>query len=335
MSAYPPGLGTDQQASQATAAMRQEPWYQQLLTSWGIDPSRVDANGNPTTKLSDDQRTELMKTALAHGIGFNNKYDGIDENGQIIEEHHKLRNGLIAAAIGGAALTGFGAAGIGPLSGAFGAGAGAGAGAGSAVGAGTGAGTLASTTIGSGFIPAITGGTGLAGTLGGTTAALAGGGSALTKIGGLLGAAGKGIGDATTAAGNNDLNQEDRGLQAAGIDINGQRAYTDEALGVSKQNAALKLQHTREQLMAEKAAHPSVSPFNITGGPKYSPEYLSTLQQIAQTNPEFLTAPTPYTPITPSGAQKATGTTPSTLSKIGNILSPALTVAPKIASLFA
>jgi hypothetical protein len=81
------------------------------------------ANGNNRTKLSDDQRTQLMQTAIAKGIGFNHKYDGIDENGQIIEEHHKLRNGLIAAAIGGAAATGFGAAGIGPLSGMFGAGA--------------------------------------------------------------------------------------------------------------------------------------------------------------------------------------------------------------------
>jgi hypothetical protein len=114
----PPGIGNPQQAMQATAFIRSEPWYLQWIASLG---KRPDANGN--VKLSDSERDQLRDMAVAHGIGLNNKFDGIDENGQIVEEHHKLRNGLIAAGIGAAALSGFGAAGIGPLSGMFGAGA--------------------------------------------------------------------------------------------------------------------------------------------------------------------------------------------------------------------
>lgn len=116
MAAYPPGLGNDQQAMQATAAMRQEPWYQAMMKSWGLDP-RGDANGN--VKLNEEQRQALRYAAEQHGIGFNNKFDEVDENGQIIEGHHKLKKLAIGAAIGGLALTGLGAAGIGPLAGAM------------------------------------------------------------------------------------------------------------------------------------------------------------------------------------------------------------------------
>lgn len=117
-SLLPPGLGNDQQASQATAAMRQSPWYQQQMQQWGN--TATDANGNPTNKLTDSQQQDLYNLALKNGIGLNNKYDQVDENGQISEAHHKLRDALIGAGIGAAALSGFGAAGIGPLSGLFG-----------------------------------------------------------------------------------------------------------------------------------------------------------------------------------------------------------------------
>lgn len=121
--ALPPGIGNDQQAQQATAFMRQQPWYAQLLQSWGKNPAG-DTNGNPE-KLSDDQQQQLLQTAQANGIGISDKYQ-IDENGQIAEKpSHLLRNIAIGAGIGGLALTGFGAAGIGPLAGAFGAGTGA------------------------------------------------------------------------------------------------------------------------------------------------------------------------------------------------------------------
>lgn len=114
---YPAGIGNAAQAMQATAAMRQEPWYQQLLASWGLDP-RGDANGN--VSLNEDQQQQLLDQARAHGIGISDNYL-IDQNGQIAEQpSHLWRDIGIGAGIGGLALTGLGAAGIGPLSGLLG-----------------------------------------------------------------------------------------------------------------------------------------------------------------------------------------------------------------------
>lgn len=119
----PPGIGNDQQAQQATAFIREQPWYAQLLQSWGMDP-KGDANGNPQ-KLSEGQQAQLLTTAQQHGIGISDKYH-IDENGQIAAvPSHVWRNIGIGAAVAGLALTGLGAAGIGPLAGAFGGAAGA------------------------------------------------------------------------------------------------------------------------------------------------------------------------------------------------------------------
>lgn len=116
-SLLPKGLGTDQDATQATAAMRQSPWYQDWAKKNNLQ-FQGDQYGN--ARLNDDQQQQLYDLALKNGIGLNDKYDQIDENGQISEAHHKLRNTLIGLAIGGAAATGLGAAGIGPLSGIFG-----------------------------------------------------------------------------------------------------------------------------------------------------------------------------------------------------------------------
>lgn len=187
----PPGIGTDQQALQATAFVREQPWYMDWLAQRGIKQGP-----NQQVKLTDDQALELNQLIRAHGVGMNTRYDGIDENGMIVEEHHKLKKAAIAAAIGGLALTGFGAAGIGPLAGTLGGASAAGAAGGAAaatipttagiasatalglpvtaglgsagaIGAGAagaaGAGTLASTQLGTGAIGPVSGGTGLAG----------------------------------------------------------------------------------------------------------------------------------------------------------------------------
>ncbi len=320
----PAGIGNEQQASQATAFMRSQPWYQELVSSWGLDPNDTDQNGNLTTKLTDEQQQQLIAAARDNGIGISDSYS-IDENGQIAKpDSHMLRNIAIAAGIAGLALTGFGAAGIGPLGGVLG-GAGGAAEAGglasSSVLGGTGAGGAAGVAGGAGTLASVAGGASTLGTLG--------------KFNNLLGDVGKGIGAATTAAGQNNLNQEELGLRAAGTDITGQQAFTNEEVAVNKENAAMENQHLKDQYMLEKANHPSVSPFNITGGPKYSPEYVSTLQQIAQTNPELLKMPAPYKPIGANGLQAATGTTPSTLQKIGQVASPALTALPSVLKMFA
>lgn len=326
----PAGIGNSQQAMQATGFIREQPWYQELVRSWGLDP-KGDENGN--VRLTEDQQQAVLKAAQDHGIGISEDSYHIDENGQIAKnDSHWVRNALIGAGIGAAALTGFGAAGIGPLSGLFGAGAGSAAAASPFAIPAT-EGIASATSLG---LP-VTAGLGTAGTVagaaGGAGAALKGA-SSLSKIGDLLDAGGKAVGAVTQAAGQNNLNQEQLGLQAANTDISGQHANVDEQIGVSNANAKLKAQDLKNQFMLDRASHPSVSPFNVTGGPKYSPEYLSSLQQIAAQHPDLLTKPAPYKPITPSGLQKATGTEPSTMQKIGEILSPAMSVAPKLVKLF-
>lgn len=208
----PAGIGTPEEATQATAWVRQQPWYKDWMQQNGV------AEGpNQQVKLNDNQRASLMATMLQNGIGLNSKYDMVDENGMINEEHHKLKKVAIAAAIAGLAVTGLGAAGIGPLAGALGGtigGAGMTAegvelGGGLAPAIGAGAGTaalsagavapLASTAIGTGFIPAIAGGTGLASgaaAAGGTASALTAG----SKIASLIGQAGK-VGNALSNSG--------------------------------------------------------------------------------------------------------------------------------------
>lgn len=206
--ALPPGIGNAQQAQQATAFMRAQPWYQQLVSSWGLNPAG-DANGNPG-RLSDAQQQQLLSTAQQHGIGISDSYQ-IDPNGQIAQKpSHLLRNIGLGVGAGALALTGIGAAGIGPLAGLFGGAAGAGS---AAAGAGGLAadGTLASSTIGSGFIPAIAGGTGSAVGAGAGGAGILG---TAAKFAGIsdpsnplsyLGVAGK-IGDALGAAGQGAAN---------------------------------------------------------------------------------------------------------------------------------
>lgn len=144
---YPAGIGNPQQAMQATAAMRQEPWYQQWLASKGI--IGTDANGNPTRPLTDSEQSDLLDLARQHGIGISDSYQ-IDPNGQIAEiPSHLWRDIGIGAGIGGLALTGLGAAGIGPLSGLL-------SGASSVAGAGAGLGGVesgAAAGLGSAALP--------------------------------------------------------------------------------------------------------------------------------------------------------------------------------------
>lgn len=99
----PPGIGNPQQALQATAFLREQPWYQQQLRTWGYDPSRIDSNGNLAgVKFTDAQKDQLLNLARQKGIGISDRYR-IDENGQIAEDDsHWLRNTLIGAGLVGA-----------------------------------------------------------------------------------------------------------------------------------------------------------------------------------------------------------------------------------------
>lgn len=269
----PSGIGNPQQAQQATAFMRQQPWYGQLVSSWGFDPSKTDANGNLTdprtgqsVKLSDQQQQQLIATARANGIGISNSYN-IDENGQIAKpDSHMLRNIAIAAAIGASLFIPGVTEAIGS---AFGAGGGAAAGADAATGLAA-DGTLASTTIGSGFIPAIAGGTGAdiagltaAGTAAaGTTSALATG-SKLASLATGLGKVGNALNPANTG-GPNSTSARGSAYAAEAAQLATNRAITAKT---DQAGPAADAQAFKNQMRAALVARmdPNAAPLSLGG----------------------------------------------------------------------
>lgn len=147
--------------------MRSQPWWQNIKAQGG--------NGD----ISDQQQKAIVQAAQANGISVPKDFH-IDEAGNFNQKSRVKRNLIIGAAIGGAALTG-GLA----LSGAF-AGSG-GAAIGGAAGTTGAGGTLGATTIGTGFLPAIAGGTGISsaglGAGAGAAASAAGAGSKFAGLG--------------------------------------------------------------------------------------------------------------------------------------------------------
>jgi hypothetical protein len=175
--------------------LRQQEWYQQIRSRFG------------TGDLSDAQQAQLEQAMRANGVPLAKDFH-IDEGGNINQKSRTRRNLAIAGIIGGAALTGGGLMGVGPLAGLGGGGAAAGGVAGSApvLGGGT---TLAANLGGASALPALTGagvaagaGAAAAPALGGgtTLAANLGGASALPSMGGA--AAAPALGGGTTLAAN-------------------------------------------------------------------------------------------------------------------------------------
>lgn len=144
MATTPPplGYGTRGEApiDSVNQWMRGQPWYQQLLASWGQSPSNVH--------LNDGQKQQIIRAAQANGVVVDEGHNGqeVDDSGNFQAKSHALRNTLIVAGIAGAALLTAGAAGVfgsaAAGGGAAGGGGAAAAGAGAA-GAGAGAGTAA------------------------------------------------------------------------------------------------------------------------------------------------------------------------------------------------
>lgn len=170
-------------------------------------------------------------------------------------------------------------------------------------------------------------------------------GSTLGKLAPALGSVGQAIGKANTAAGQNRLNQENLGLQANGQNITGQSAYEQELMNRAKEEDVQRTKAAKDVYRASYNANPRVSPFDPAGAPKYSAQYLSTAQQLADQGASTLAAPAtyatsaqpklnPYTPINPADVQGATNTQQGTASKIGDYVGPALSTAQLIAKLW-
>lgn len=189
--------------------LRSLPWYQQFFTQRGLDANRV--------RLSRGQQSELERLMSRNGMRVPSGMH-IDQAGNLNQKNRLARNVGIGAAVTGGALTGFGLAGLGPLSGLGGA-------------AATGIPTLASTPIGTGlgFGPASLAGTSALGGGGvgaglGAAAAGAGGGLA-SRIGNgaspaaggltnrLLGAGFAGLAGLSGLVGNRNPTAEEQALQ--------------------------------------------------------------------------------------------------------------------------
>jgi len=150
---------TEADINAANQWMWQQPWYQETIRSFGQQMGNV--------RLNDQQKRQLAQVIAAHGFPLPSN-DEIDPAGNVNPKGHKMRNFLIAAAIGGATIATLGAAGA--FAGAAGAGSAAGGAGGAAAGTAAGAAgaALPASTIGlagSGFgaIPATAGSIGLAG----------------------------------------------------------------------------------------------------------------------------------------------------------------------------
>jgi hypothetical protein len=159
------GYGNRNSASidQVNQWMRSQPWYTQLFQSWGMTPDSHAA-------LSDDQKQQIIKAAQANGVVVDEGHNGqtVDDTGNFEAKSNLGRNIAIGAGIAGLALTGLGAAGIGPLSGLLAGGTAAEAGGASLAGVEGGAAGLSDASL-----AALGGATAVPATLGGAAAAAA------------------------------------------------------------------------------------------------------------------------------------------------------------------
>lgn len=213
--ALPKGIGSEQEVDQANRWLREQPWYQSWLTTQGQNPARVH--------LSDQQRSQLLSIARTRGVGISNDFE-IDPSGNINRKGHKLRNTLIGIGAGGAALTGLGLAGLGPLSGVFGGGSAAAGGAAGLGGVEAGAAAGLSPYVASGALGSGLAGAGVeAGAAAGLSPYVASGalgsGSTGSMVGGAAAGGASAAGKVASAVGSNAGGLPDWLKTAIGIGI--------------------------------------------------------------------------------------------------------------------
>src|ERR1035437_2454186 len=105
----PPSYGYGQQTPASIDAvniwMRAQPWYADLMQSWGKDP------GHPSG-LTDAQRTQIVRAAQANGVIVDESNQELDPNGNFRNIGHGLRNTMIVAGLAAATIATMGAAGV-------------------------------------------------------------------------------------------------------------------------------------------------------------------------------------------------------------------------------
>ncbi len=282
----------DEQAqNELNIKIKGQPWYTQFLQSIGQDPNRV--------KLSGDERKALQSIAARNGVQLPQGVQ-FDPAGNVNEKHGFAgQPGWVKAIEIGAALAPVAYLAAPALAGLGGPG---------ALGAGE-----ASTTLGAtgGLVPGLStaASTGL-GTTGLIASGVKPGLSTIDRVGSLLRDSSKAVGDMTTAAGNNRLNENDARMTADTTNIiNKGRQETNDA--------AREAIDRKNLYKASVARNPQVSPYNAKGVPALSPELMAGLSEMEKASLARLQAGRdPFTPYEPKG--------PSTLERIGNYASPAM-----------
>lgn len=207
---------------------------------------------------------------------------------------------------------------------------------------------LASTTIGTGMLGPIAGGAG-ADVSG--TAASAGGGLLSRALGltkgtsgsDLLSAAGQGLGQAATAAGNNRILAGEMALRNQAGNTSAQAAFENELLARAKEEQSQRNDALKQQYYANYVQNRRPGPFNPAGLTSYSPSLLSSATQLASqaqnklaNAPQYDTsemAPLTSTTIDPTTFMNQYGK-PGTLQNVSNWLSPTLTTLGRVARFF-
>lgn len=151
--------------------------------------------------------------------------------------------------------------------------------------------------------------------------------------------AGSAIGAATTAAGQNRLDQEKMVMDANQQNISGNQAMENELMARAAEEDAQRKTALKQMVLQSDMANPAHSPFDPVAAPKPNSALEATLQNLTSQDSSMLAnpsstqvstmAPVPTYTALPTNAQqlqKVTGTAPSLLEKVGNIAGPALTL---------
>lgn len=276
--------------------MRSQPWYQQLLTKFNQDPNNVH--------LTSIESRQILDAAKANGVNVNEGNIEVDPSGNFNPKGHKLRNGLIAAALGGGAA--FAAPAV---LGAFGAAGGGSAAAGSTAALGPVAaagGTTAAAVPGA-----------LAG-VGGSTGVLGTAGSVLSRFANpnVLGAVGKAVGAATETQAQNRGNALEAQYRHDLVDLQGrQDNRAGETDAMKKLAQANYIQHWTQP----------TRPANL---PTYG--FAPQAPSDAQVSASKLLEQEMLRRLGPGGSFTATDpsqyTSPSGSERVGNYVGPALSI---------
>lgn len=184
------------------------------------------------------------------------------------------------------------------------------------------AGVLPSTTIGSGYVPAIAGGTGM-GAEGSTLATIGGGlkkGYDILKKGSdIFSGAGEAVGAATNAAGNNRLSKDELQMKA-------DKEFEDSLMRRNTTERAERNNALDDVYRNSWYSNRQAGPNNARGITPMTPQYMETLGTLAGQGSDQLAKSPQYSTYNAPPLTKFDPTDPSMMEKIGTWAGPILSI---------